>query len=49
MVIWNHKVFRNTPLLVKEDIAIRRFRVWFSQFYTENSMSFIDARKILDW
>ncbi|XP_018801942.1 PREDICTED: cholesterol 7-desaturase [Bactrocera latifrons] len=49
MFIWNHKVFRNTPILVKEDIAIKKFRMWFSQFYTENSISFIDARKILDW
>ncbi|XP_011194161.1 cholesterol 7-desaturase nvd [Zeugodacus cucurbitae] len=49
MAIWNHKLFRSTPLLVKEDIGIKKFRMWFSQFYTENSKSFIDARKILDW
>ncbi|KAG4068976.1 hypothetical protein HA402_005637 [Bradysia odoriphaga] len=37
IAIWNRKTFINRPLLTKEDKAIKSFRRWFSQFYTENS------------
>ncbi|XP_053963079.1 cholesterol 7-desaturase nvd [Anastrepha ludens] len=49
IVMWNHKTFRSKPRLVKEDTAIKNFRNWFAQFYTENSKSFVDAHGCLDW
>ncbi|XP_037944865.1 cholesterol 7-desaturase isoform X2 [Teleopsis dalmanni] len=49
MVMWNHKIFRNKPHLVKEDSSIKAFRNWYSQFYSENSKTFIDVRNNLGW
>lgn len=47
--MWNHKVFRNKPQLVKEDAAIKSFRNWYSQFYSENSKPFSEAHESFDW
>lgn len=33
--IWNRKCFLSRPNLVKEDIQIKSFRRWFSQFYSD--------------
>ncbi|XP_044248495.1 cholesterol 7-desaturase nvd [Drosophila takahashii] len=41
--IWNHKVFHRNPILAKEDASIKKFRAWFSQFYTSNSKSYSEA------
>ncbi|XP_017482338.1 PREDICTED: cholesterol 7-desaturase-like [Rhagoletis zephyria] len=49
VIMWNNKIFRNNPKLVKEDSAIKKFRHWYSQFFTKNSKSFIDAHENLDW
>ncbi|CAD6995444.1 unnamed protein product [Ceratitis capitata] len=49
IVMWNNKTYRSKPQLVKEDAAIKNFRNWFSQFYTENSKSFLESRSALDW
>ncbi|XP_026833154.1 cholesterol 7-desaturase isoform X3 [Drosophila erecta] len=41
--IWNHKVFHRNPILAKEDTSIKKFRLWFSQFYSSNSKSYSEA------
>ncbi|CAG7827980.1 unnamed protein product [Allacma fusca] len=35
--IWNRKTFMKNPALPKEDAALKRYRLWYSQFYSENS------------
>ena len=35
--IWERKKFAVRPLLVKGDGPIMKMRVWYSQFYSENS------------
>ncbi|KAH8417054.1 hypothetical protein KR222_002173, partial [Zaprionus bogoriensis] len=42
--VWNHKTYRSNPTLVVEDSSLKRFRKWYSQFYTENSQTFLQAR-----
>uniref|UniRef100_H2YV04 3-ketosteroid-9-alpha-monooxygenase oxygenase component-like C-terminal domain-containing protein n=1 Tax=Ciona savignyi TaxID=51511 RepID=H2YV04_CIOSA len=37
IMIWNNKMFRARPQLLKEDNLIAKYRRWFTQFYTENS------------
>lgn len=49
IMIWNYKKFSSNPLLPKEDKMIKQFRIWFSQFYTENSKSFESSRDDLSW
>lgn len=49
IMIWNYKKFTANPILPKEDKMIKQFRVWFSQFYSENSKSFEAAREDLSW
>lgn len=49
MMIWNHKQFVDTPLLIKEDRLIKAYRKWYSQFYSENSTSYSVAKEGLDW
>lgn len=49
MMIWNHKQFIESPLLVKEDRLIKAYRKWYSQFYSENSISYTMAKESLDW
>ncbi|XP_053622397.1 cholesterol 7-desaturase nvd [Plodia interpunctella] len=50
VVIWNSKRFVSAPAYVKTDKTIRAFRSWYSQFYSENSLSFRDAiQNPLDW
>ncbi|XP_039233328.1 cholesterol 7-desaturase nvd-like isoform X2 [Drosophila yakuba] len=41
--IWNHKVLHRNPILAKEDTSIKKFRLWFSQFYSSNSKSYSEA------
>ncbi|KAG6461500.1 hypothetical protein O3G_MSEX012668 [Manduca sexta] len=48
--IWNSKRFVSAPAYVRSDKAIRSFRSWFAQFYSENSVSFRNAlQNPLDW
>jgi cholesterol 7-dehydrogenase len=49
--IWNNKTYNNRPPLSKGDRYIPTFRKWFSQFYTETSISMQEASrsKSLDW
>eukprot|EP00735_Rhodelphis_limneticus_P004146 TRINITY_DN15701_c0_g1::TRINITY_DN15701_c0_g1_i1::g.18745::m.18745 TRINITY_DN15701_c0_g1::TRINITY_DN15701_c0_g1_i1::g.18745 ORF type:complete len:480 (+),score=111.82,sp/Q17938/DAF36_CAEEL/36.70/3e-77,Rieske/PF00355.21/1.7e-15,Rieske_2/PF13806.1/0.00023 TRINITY_DN15701_c0_g1_i1:102-1442(+) len=48
--IWNAKKFLTKPMLPKEDATILRFRRWFSQFYSDQSLSWEDARsQLTDW
>uniref|UniRef100_A0A182W4V2 cholesterol 7-desaturase n=1 Tax=Anopheles minimus TaxID=112268 RepID=A0A182W4V2_9DIPT len=49
MMVWNHKQFIDNPLLIKEDRLIKSYRKWYSQFYSENSVSFTMAKEKLDW
>ena len=36
-MVWNYKTYLSKPLLVKEDVGIKKHRKWYSQFYSENS------------
>nr|XP_015024806.2 cholesterol 7-desaturase isoform X2 [Drosophila virilis] len=38
--IWNHKMYRNNPMLLMEESSLKKFRKWYAQFYTVNSKSF---------
>ncbi|XP_073966920.1 cholesterol 7-desaturase nvd-like, partial [Choristoneura fumiferana] len=50
MAIWNSKRYTSSPAYVKTDKSIRAFRAWYSQFYSEKSVSFKDAtQNPLDW
>ncbi|XP_058982896.1 cholesterol 7-desaturase nvd isoform X2 [Musca domestica] len=49
MNMWNHKIFRRRPCLVKEDMMIVSFRNWFEQFYSENSLTFSEAYENISW
>lgn len=49
VMIWNYKQFSSNPLLPKEDKLIKQFRIWFSQFYSDNSKSFDMATSDLSW
>ncbi|XP_058444563.1 cholesterol 7-desaturase nvd [Malaya genurostris] len=49
MMIWNQKQFVESPLLIKEDRLIKAYRKWYSQFYSENSISYALAKESLDW
>ncbi|XP_049884446.1 cholesterol 7-desaturase nvd [Pectinophora gossypiella] len=50
VAIWNNKRYVGAPAYVKTDKTIRAFRSWFSQFYSENSISFKDANNsMLEW
>jgi len=49
--IWNNKTYHNKPPLAKGDRYLPTFRKWYSQFYTESSISMQDASRSLslDW
>lgn len=49
MEMWNNKQFIENPCLVKEDKFIKGYRMWFKQFYSENSVTYRDANEGLDW
>jgi len=44
--IWNNKVFLDKPALLKSDGPVRKFRRWYSQFFTPASGKF---NKDLSW
>ncbi|RWS13098.1 cholesterol 7-desaturase-like protein [Dinothrombium tinctorium] len=43
--IWREKKYLSNPRLVKEDSAIAKFRKWFKQFYSDNSVTTTN----IDW
>lgn len=49
MMIWNHKRYVDSPILMKEDRMIKAYRNWFGQFYSENSKSYVEAKQSLEW
>ncbi|KAF6198654.1 hypothetical protein GE061_008406 [Apolygus lucorum] len=49
IMIWNNKTYLDKPLLVKEDKTLAKYRRWFSQFYTEHSPTYAQAKKSLEW
>jgi cholesterol 7-dehydrogenase len=49
IMVWNSKEYLHNPILPKEDKQIKLFRNWYSQFYSENSKSFLAAKNDLTW
>lgn len=49
VIIWNSKEFVKNPILPKEEKQIKLFRNWYAQFYSENSKSFADAYRSIEW
>jgi len=45
--IWDNKTYLPNPMVIKEDGDILRYRRWFSQFYSENSLTV--GKDPLDW
>lgn len=41
--IWSNKIYRDKPMLVREEANVRAYRRWFQQFFTDASLSFPDA------
>jgi 3-ketosteroid 9alpha-monooxygenase subunit A len=37
--IWEHKIYRDRPLLTKVDGPVSQYRRWFRQFYAESALS----------
>jgi hypothetical protein len=46
--VWEEKIRRARPMLVKGDGPIQRGRRWFSQFYSEGSKAAAEP-KSFDW
>ena len=40
VMVWNNKMYRKNPILVKEDKLIAQHRKWYQQFYSENSPTY---------
>ena len=52
IAVWNHKAYLEQPLFAtKEDRIIKRFRAWYSQFYSTSSITFKEAvrRQVPIW
>ena len=49
VMVWNYKTYLSKPLLVKEDIGIKKHRKWYSQFYSENSPRLTLAKNNMEW
>lgn len=49
VMVWNNKMYRKKPLLVKEDQLILKHRRWYSQFYSENSPEFSFKQEDMSW
>ncbi len=45
VLIWSKKQYLENPVLVKNDGPIGRFRKWYSQFYSENSLTWADIQE----
>nr|AVD30015.1 Neverland [Lepeophtheirus salmonis salmonis] len=39
IAVWNHKKYVKKPVLIREDALILKHRRWYSQFYSEDSLS----------
>lgn len=49
-LIFNNKMFKNNPKLVREEHQVKLFRKWFSQFYSKNSKTLAEAfNNDLEW
>jgi cholesterol 7-dehydrogenase len=49
IMVWNSKKFVHNPILPKENKQIKLYRNWYSQFYSENSKSFLAVKNDLTW
>eukprot|EP00045_Choanoeca_perplexa_P007238 m.64040 g.64040 ORF g.64040 m.64040 type:complete len:449 (+) comp13992_c0_seq1:136-1482(+) len=50
VMVWNNKMYRKNPVLIKEDALIGKHRRWYSQFYSENSPTYESVMKSkMDW
>jgi len=45
--IWDNKTYLPNPMVIKEDGDIVKYRRWFTQFYSENSLNV--GKDPLDW
>ena len=44
ITIWNNKTYAHKPMLAtKEDRLLKHHRQWYSQFYSENSKTYMEA------
>jgi cholesterol 7-dehydrogenase len=43
--IWSYKAFQQRPPYSKLDSNIPKFRRWYSQFYSDDSLTFEEARQ----
>ncbi len=48
-MVWNNKMYRAKPLLVKEDALIGKHRRWYTQFYSEHSPRYPLRADPADW
>ncbi|XP_051863640.1 cholesterol 7-desaturase nvd isoform X4 [Drosophila albomicans] len=48
MNIWDHKIYRGNPQLIVEDSSVKKFRKWYSNFYSVNSDGF-NISETLQW
>ena len=39
MPIWEHKIYRERPILTKVDGPVAQYRRWFRQFYSDGDPS----------
>jgi cholesterol 7-dehydrogenase len=48
-IIWDWKQQKSNPLFTKEDKEVKIFKGWYSQFYSQNSKTYDEARSDLNW
>jgi len=47
--IWENKIYRRPPLILKTDGPVAKFRRWYAQFYSENSEKVSKASQACSW
>lgn len=47
--IWENKVYKRPPIILKGDGPVNKFRRWYSQFYSESSERVAKESSALDW
>jgi hypothetical protein len=48
--MWENKIVQTKPHLCKGDGDIMKYRRWYNQFYSKNSMTYQNYKdKFLDW
>lgn len=49
IMIWENKVYRKPPVILKTDGPVMKFRRWYQKNYSENSEKVSRAASALDW